>query len=148
MMNYEAYKEEIIKMLLDEGTASFGVFKGKIKTCYRAKCSECNFDGVPSCRDARKDWLRAEYIKKPKLTQREWHLCKALETGWIARDESGAVFHYNSKPEKVDSIWDLTDKGILTKINEPIFKVEFKFIKWEDEEPWSVEDLLKLEVTE
>ena len=144
MMNYEAYKEEIIKMLLDEGTASFGVFKGKIKTCYRAKCSECNFDGVPSCRAARKDWLRAEYIEKPKLTQREWHLCKAIETGWIARNESGLLYRFEEKPNKSGEIW--FHPGIILSLR--IVPNCFEFIQWQDKEPWSVEDLLKLEVEE
>ena len=145
MTNYEAYKEEMIKMLLDEGTVSFGVVKGKIKTCYRAKCSECNFNGVPSCRDARKDWLHAEYVEQPKLTQRERKLCEVIETGWIAREKNGMLFLYDEEPGKGAITW--SREASASRLDK-ILLGGFAFIRWQDDEPWTVEDLLKLEVEE
>lgn len=67
---------------------------------------------------------------------------------WIARDEDGGLYVYVSRPEKRDDYWDnkhhLGDLGPIGGAN-PLrpFNDMFKFIKWEDEEPYSISELLK-----
>ena len=55
---------------------------------------------------------------------------------WIARDENGVVCLYPDKPHKSKTIWD--SYGALFP-----FHHLFQFIKWEDEEPYSIEELLE-----
>lgn len=97
------------------------------------------------------DWLYAEHIEKHTLNKYEHALCEALQTGWIARDRGGTIYGYptEEKPRKTGNIWEWTDN--LVKIYSLLAlnpEIEFDFIRWEDEEPWSVEELLKLEVRE
>ena len=57
---------------------------------------------------------------------------------WIARDGNGVVCLYPDKPHKSKTIWD--SYGALFP-----FHHLFQFIKWEDDEPYLIEDLLKRE---
>ena len=107
-------------------------------------CKNCEFGkGTKTCREDRLDWLYSQHVEKLKLTQREWHLCKALKAGWIARDSTDVLFIYRTKPKKGNSMW--VNGGSPVEIHK-FMPDSFSFIKWQDAEPWSVEDLLKLEV--
>ena len=73
----------------------------------------------------------------------------AIETGWVARDRDGALFVYldNKKPIKGGNVWLINDIGesmVLSKYILPFLTLDF--IKWEDKEPWRVEDIRNLEV--
>ena len=57
---------------------------------------------------------------------------------WIARDGNGVVCLYPDKPHKSKTIWG--SYGVLFP-----FHHLFQFIKWEDDEPYLIEDLLKRE---
>lgn len=61
---------------------------------------------------------------------------------WIARDESGVLYIYHDKPKKNSFAWDV---GFGSRCLN-LFDHLFKMVKWEDEEPWKIEDLLKLDV--
>ena len=56
---------------------------------------------------------------------------------WIARDIDGRLYIYASKPKKGLTIW------VDTGLSMASFDHLFNFIKWEDEEPYSIEELLK-----
>ena len=56
---------------------------------------------------------------------------------WIARDIDGRLYIYASKPKKGLTIWLDTGLPMVS------FDHLFRFIKWEDEEPYSIEELLK-----
>lgn len=62
---------------------------------------------------------------------------------WIARDGDGELYIYTEKPHKTADYW-----GLVTNV--PVclglFNHLFKMVKWEDDEPWKIEDLLKLDV--
>lgn len=67
---------------------------------------------------------------------------------WIARDEDGELYVYVNRPEKSDDHWrnnhhlgDLEPIGAANPLRP--FNDMFKFIKWEDEEPYSISELLK-----
>ena len=55
---------------------------------------------------------------------------------YIARDRNNKLYVYTEKPVR----WS------CYQISADIFGDIFSFIKWEDEEPWGIEDLKKLEV--
>lgn len=64
---------------------------------------------------------------------------------WIARDKHGDTYVYNIKPKKERNYWNNYGKYIRYNRFQDfiIFKDLFTFIKWEDEEPYSIEELLK-----
>ena len=88
-------------------------------------------------------WL-VEECKEPKLklTEKEMHLCKAFDSGYIARDKNGSLYLYTNKPEKNVNIW-CDGEDVVTYL---LPNSWFSFIKWEDEEPYSVKEMLTWEV--
>ena len=149
MTNFEFYKEEILN-LINSGRVVAKV-NGKIVSCGATKCSDCDFGG--NCERNRFTWLYAEHIEKPTLNRYERGFCKALRTGWLARDKDDAVYWHKKKPAKDfrDDSW-FVEKSAAFHLRSSVSyanpEICFHFIKWEDDEPWSVEELLKLEVRE
>lgn len=83
-------------------------------------------------------WERKE---KPKLNEDEKAILRNLpkKYKWIARDSNDFIYIFREKPCKHnDIIW--SDGYKFTFL--PFDKL-FQFIKWEDEEPCSIEDLLE-----
>jgi len=73
------------------------------------------------------------------LTPNERAILSELKFEWIARDKDGDVDVYKNKPSKSFSCWDdYNECGSLTALNHL-----FQFIKWEDEEPYNVKQLLE-----
>ena len=88
-----------------------------------------------------KDYTCKELLwerKDPKLTEDEKAILRnvPLYYKWIARDGNGVVCLYPDKPHKSKTIWD-SKYGALFP-----FHHLFQLIKWEDEEPYLIEDLL------
>lgn len=83
---------------------------------------------------------------KPKLTKRERAFCELIPDGYIARDKDTDLWWHEYRPIK-DGIREWAPGGEY--INLELFdEIPFMFITWEDDEPWAVEELLKLEVEE
>lgn len=59
MTNYEHYKEEIEKFLLEYGHGIFAVEEGEIKSCRETICASCEISISGRCN--RKKWLNSEY---------------------------------------------------------------------------------------
>ena len=76
---------------------------------------------------------------KPKLTEDEKVILRNLpkEYKWIARDGFGFICIFENKPDKAIFGCFYSAATILP------FPKLFKFIKYEDKEPYSIEDLLK-----
>ena len=88
-----------------------------------------------------KDYTCKELLwerKDLKLTEDEKVILRNLpkEYKWIARDKNGCLYAYASKPKKGIIMWE-SDGSMIP------FDHLFQFIKWEDEEPYSIEELLK-----
>ena len=81
-------------------------------------------------------WERKE---TPKLTKDEKVILRNLpkKYKWIARDSSGMVYIFIEKREKGQAIWYGFGQPMI-----PFYHL-FQFIKWEDEEPYSIEELLE-----
>ena len=81
-------------------------------------------------------WERKE---TPKLTEDEKVILRNLpkKYKWIARDNSTCIQLFTNKPNKITWWWNGAE-GIKL-----VFPHLFQFIKWEDEEPYLIEDLLK-----
>ena len=85
-------------------------------------------------------WERKE---KPKPTEDEKAILRSLpkKYKYIARDSKNkneGLCIYIDKPEKESSYWYSEDFLELE-----VFKHLFKFVKWEDEEPYLISDLLE-----
>ena len=141
--NMEHFRSEIEKVGHD-----FAFINGKVEKC--KMCKKCDFETEPdeaweSCTIRKMRWLMSEYKPEPVLTAREKHFVEFAQEGWLARDGDGELWWYKLKPEKKKESWSVGSvtysfKGILN------FEQHFRFITWEDEEPWSVEELRKLKV--
>lgn len=139
MTNFEKYHKEMIK----HGYTA--VRNGRPTTC-QILCSKCDlYRDDMGCLFPLLLWLADEYKEpkpKPTLTEKEMHLCKAFNSGYIVRDANGSLFFHTSKPEKSVNIWcDGEDVATYLPPNS-----WFSFIKWEDKEPHSIEEMLTWEV--
>lgn len=87
-----------------------------------------------------------EYIEKPKISRSDRTFLDYVpdDYKYMARDEDGRLFIYKERPRKGREIWLYYTE--LFGIHNA--KVRFPMVKWEDEEPWLIEDLKKLEVTQ
>ena len=77
---------------------------------------------------------------KPKLTEDEKAILSNIDkcVKYIARNMDGSLLVYEDKPVKAREHWDCEFQVYCF----PFDKL-FNFIKWEDEEPYSIEELLK-----
>lgn len=68
-------------------------------------------------------------------TLREW-------VKWLARDKDGELWAYSDKPFKINDAWDGDDYLDMTVEIEETDET-FSHIKWEDEEPTEIEQVLE-----
>lgn len=102
-------------------------------TCYRIgiDCSDCLKLSLMD--------LLEEYKEPVKLTMLEYGLLKLAkkdEYNFIARDEDGRLFLYANIPWKHITTWNYSGKNII------LLTDLFKFVKWEDEDPWNIDNIL------
>ena len=89
-------------------------------------------------------WKRKE---KSLLTENEKVILRNIpkKWKWIARDkDNNGLFVFENKPTKIDVCWGgcwvANNPGESRGLN--LYKHLFKFIKWKDEEPYYIPDLL------
>ena len=100
----------------------------------------CNiFDAMKVYKDYTCKELLWERKEIPQLTEDEKVILKNIpkKYKYIARDRSGLIFLCSKKPSKCDYSW-IGYNDIASPYDHL-----FQFIEWEDEEPYSIEDLLK-----
>ena len=100
----------------------------------------CNiFDAMKVYKDYTLTELLWERKEKPQLTEDEKVILRNLPEyyKWIARDIDGCLYVYASKPKKGNTMWEETGTPMI-----PFYHL-FQFIKWGDEEPCSIEELLR-----
>lgn len=100
---------------------------------------EVEFDIMKVYKDYTCKELLWERKEKPKLTEDEKAILRnsPKEYKWIARDLSGMVYIFIERPEKGQAIWYGCGQPMI-----PFYHL-FQFIKWEDDEPYLIEDLLE-----
>ena len=140
MKNWTKYENEIKAIGLD-----FAVTKdGEVKNCERENCGGCIFNTGGRCEPHRLRWLFEEWLEgSPKLTKKEQTIVEAFSTPeacYIARDKSGVLEIYRNRPLLGEVSW----MAVMSSL--PINGELFKFITWESQKPWSIEELLRLEV--
>jgi len=82
-------------------------------------------------------WEREEPIV---LNEKEKAILVAYsDYKWIARDKNNDLTLYINKPEKLSTLWNRLETEIRYYIPPQLFR----FVKWEDEEPTSLDELRK-----
>ena len=138
MLKIEKIKEEIL---------NFNNANDALR-CYLARVTtkQSNIDGCcrPNlrCEECLKvsfiDLLE-EYKKPVKLSKFEYEYLKVAkenEYNFIARDKDNRLYGTSEKPKKYNTTWASSGAYIA------MFKSMFKFVKWEDEEPYNIDEIL------
>lgn len=151
MKNKEKYAKEIIDVACKGDTIAV-TKDNKVVGCDDIYCDQCLFDIDNLCH--REDnilyrWAESEYIEKPVISKRDRAILDYIigEFKYIARDRDNKLFLYEKEPYKnSDKSW--VHIGVNCFCLNHRICVDFPMVKWEDEEPWIIEDLKKLEVVE
>lgn len=152
MKNKEKYAKEIVDAVTGGGYGfGFNKSSGEIRRCNEISCVECLFcesHGADECNKMKKEWAESEYIEKPVISKKDKAFLEYVKEEYkcIARDKNGELLLYRLTPYK--------EEGVLNWIGRNCsclrlkYNVDFPMVKWEDSEPWLIEDLKKLEVVE
>lgn len=139
MLRIEKIKEEI-KNFYDENNtlrcylAQIATNQNYSVNCYRGgnvNCSKCLRLSLLE--------LLEEYKEPIKLTRFEYEYLKVAkenEYNFIARDINNKLYGFSKRPKKRNITWDSCDDY------ECMFESMFKFVKWQDEEPYSIDEIL------
>jgi hypothetical protein len=152
MKNKEKHLKEIVEIACDGNCIAVDKNSGKVKPCCYSSCSNCLFDDSHyrdiDCDRTRRKWAESEYIEKPVISKKDKVFLEYVKEEYkcIARDKNGELFLYRLTPYK--------EEGVLNWIGRNCsclhlkYNVDFPMVKWEDSEPWLIEDLKKLEVVD
>ena len=139
MLKIEKLKDQILNYDIENCEDDFNCYLSRIATnsndnkniCRVVTCSECVRLSLMN--------LLEEYKEPVKLTRFEYEYLKvAKENGYnfITRDKDNRLYGTSEKPKKYNITWASSGAYIV------MFKSMFKFVKWEDEEPWNIDNIL------
>lgn len=148
MTNFEFYKDKLMEIA--DNCSDVALVKGEPVECDAIMCSQCECNEF-NCGASLIHWLYAEHVEKPNINKRTKMFFDAIETGWVARDSDGDLILFTKKPNKEIKQWTNVERGGDWFRISGCFIYRFLvrdlcFIKWEDKEPWRVEDIRNLEV--
>jgi len=148
MKNKEKYAKEIVEIACSGDILAVSKVTGKPISCKNTRCEDCNrCNDFPICEEKRlREWAESEYIEKPVISKRDRAFLEYVNKkfNYIARSSDGNLCLFVVEPRKGKAIW--TNRYLATVLD--FFDIDFPMIKWEDDEPWLIEDLKKLEVVE
>lgn len=153
MKNKERFAKEIAELACNEANIAVSKATGNPIDCNIIKCDCCALykGGIyndDTCCGALKKWAESEYIEKTVISKKDRAFLDCLKNRWkyMARDGlSDAVYVFSEIPKKDEFGYSYTGEVRRASTD---FNVDFPMVKWEDEEPWLIEDLKKLEVVE
>ena len=148
MKNKEKYAMKIVEIACDGKSVAVDKRTGKVVSCDCITCGNCLFDGKHGCNSRRREWAESEYVKPFVISKSDRMFLDYIKEEYkcIARDKNGELFLYRLTPYK--------EEGLLNWIGRNYsclhlkYNVDFPMVKWEDSEPWLIDDLKKLEVVE
>ena len=148
MKNKEKHSKKIVELACDGNDIAVDKRTGKVDSCLCIPCSNCLFNDKKDCDKGRREWAESEYIEKPVISKIDKAFLEYVKEEYkcIARDRNGELFLYRLTPYK--------EEGLLNWIGRNCsclhlkYNVDFPMVKWEDSEPWLIEDLKKLEVVD
>ena len=135
MKNIEKYYDVLLNQDYDNPSCYFTTQIMKENCVSKNSCVEC--------KNAFIKWLNEEYKKPITISTDEKAILRNLpeEYKYIARDSDASIFIYKAKPAKKESGWIDTITSSAASLN--LYAHLFQFIEWEDDEPYSIEELLK-----
>ena len=138
MTNAEKYKDAIMAQMCKTG--NWAVNKvNEIIDC--EDCSECIFKEGVYCYEERQKWLNTEADKKKAFSEKDKEVIRALDkVKWVARDEGGTLYGYDTKPCNVGGVWFCAGDYVTNLTT--LTTAEFASVKREDDEPTSREEIL------
>lgn len=148
MKNREKYAEELLNVACTGNRIAIDKRTMQIRGCEAFPCGLCLFRDCDGCSKKLAEWAESEYIEKPVISKRDRAFLEYIGTGinYITRDMDGGLFIYISKPHKLIDCWE--SSGCESDKSLRFFKLDFPMVKWEDSEPWLIEDLKELEVVD
>ena len=150
MKNKEKFAMKIVEIICSGERIAVNKETARPVVCNVFECDKCMFYLENKCKSKLlKEWAESEYIEKPVISKKDRVIldCIIGEFKYIARDRDNKLFLYEKEPYKnSDKSW--VHIGVNCFCLNHRISVEFPMVKWEDEEPWLIEDLKKLEVVE
>ena len=139
MKNKEKYIDKIIDATLRTNEMCM-----LVKNAMMCECGD--LQTCTKCKERLREWLEEEYKEPIKLTDDEKAILRNInkEYKWICRESDGDLSVCKRKPFKDNTFlfWD-SDDVELDFEDFKMFNHLFQFIKWSDNEPYSIEELLK-----
>lgn len=126
--NYDANSDDFLECWLHQITTNLHDNKN---SCSSLTCSECLRLSLLN--------LLEEYKKPVKLSKYEYEYLKVAKKegfNFIARDKSNRLYGFEKQPTKGNATWGSRGDYV------GMFKSTFSFVKWEDEEPWNIDNIL------
>ena len=139
MLKIEKIKKEI-KNYDTNNNVYFGCYLANFESnidyeesdCFKEiLCSECLRQSLLN--------LLEEYKKPIKLSKFEYEYLKVAKKegfNFIARDKSNTLYGFEKQPTKRDLMWGSGGDCVS------MFESIFKFVQWENEEPWKIDSIL------
>lgn len=149
MTNKEKYANEILNIACSR--LGFAVSKRTGKPCYCCDIdckNQCLLyeedDGAMSCLKNAAKWGNSKYTTQPTISKKEKMFLSCIDgrATYLGRHCSGELYVSRQKPRLVSGAWGCC---VTVKVPEEIFGNMFTFIR-NNEEPWPIAELLKLEV--
>lgn len=146
MKNKEKYEKEIMNIACSGDSIAVMKKSGRVVSCNGTKCSLCLFCDCYCSKEKIREWAESEYIEKPVISKRDRAFLEYIDKKftYIARTRGGILRLFVVEPRKDGAIW----KNAYLSAELKLFTVDFPMVKWEDDKPWLIEDLKKLEVVE
>lgn len=146
MLNAEKYREEILENSNVVFDFSMSKDKHTIKKCLGV-CKDCFFhEAGDHCSNIKVKWLLSKYKEPIKVSKLEYdiltYILKNTECRYITRNKSRTLCVHSYKPVKDTQYGGWT--AVCDKVKScEVFNNLFPFIKWEDEEPTSILEVLE-----
>lgn len=141
MLKIEKIKDEILNFDTENCKEGLDCYLSRIATnqnysiqCYRDSDIDCS-----KCLKLSLVDLLEEYKKPVKLSKFEYEYLKVAKKegfNFIARDKSNRLYGFEKQPTKGNATW--SSRGDYVGM----FKSTFSFVKWEDEEPYNIDEIL------
>ena len=146
MKNIEYYKQKILDIVSSGDSVGVDRNTNEPEGCEFLGCKNCKL--ADSCSNGLRLWCNEEYVAKPQITENDKKFLDIINPKfkYIVKDRNNILCLSIEMPIRTGNNW--IGGNDCAYISENYFNGLFRFIKWEDEEPWVLDDLRKLEVCE
>lgn len=144
MINAEKHKNELRTLNNIKELRDWAIKKdnGSFGRCSYIGCRNCIFNIYEDCNYARMKWMLSEAKGSLKVSKLEYDILLYIYNNtkfrYIARDEGMWLFAYYESPVKCTDNW----QGGKCYETLDICSNLFKFVKWSDDQPTSIKDVL------